>query len=374
MARPLSIDRAFLLDTAVTLVNTESVAPGEQAIIDRLESLAKDLGMKTRRIPLEPGRDNLLATIGRGSPVICLDAHVDTVPASGRSVPKATIESGRLLGLGACDDKGPLAAMLAAVKALIESGWNGPGRIDLLMTLEEETVGRGIRAVTDSGYQCDYAICAEPTNLCIAVSHPGLVFLEVQAEGRAAHGSLPEKGVNALDLAYSFVQDLRAAMASWPKHPLAGCSSVNLGALHGGDRPNRVPDQATALIDVRVAPPMTVENAACLAANLAEKRGKINTRVVMTGEALNTNPAGALVGALRKAALAVTGKRARTVGWRAWSEAGVLQNATRSQVVVFGPGQLEQAHSSDEFIDIEQLCASAEICARAVALLLEGKK
>jgi len=374
MARPFAIDRAFLLDTAVSLVNIESVAPGEHAVIDALESLAVNLGMKTRRIPLEPGRDNLLASVGEGYPVVCLDAHVDTVPPSGRSVPKATIEGGRLLGLGACDDKGPLAAMLAAVKALIESGWNGPGRIDLLMTLEEETVGRGIRAVADSGYQCDYAICAEPTNLRIAVAHPGLVFLEVRAEGRAAHGSLPEKGVNAVELAHGFVEDMRRTIASWPKHPLAGYSSVNLGALHGGDRPNRVPDHATALIDVRVAPPKTVQDAARLTANLAQKRSGIKTNVVMMGEALDTDPKGVLVGALRKAALAVTGKRARTVGWRAWSEAGVLQGAARSQVAVFGPGQLEQAHSSDEFIDVEQLRASAEIYARAVSLLLESKK
>src|SRR3990170_4470562 len=101
MARRFAIDRDFLLETASALVNIESVAPGERAIIDRLEAAANQLGMSTRRIPLEPGRDNLLASIGEGSPVVCLDAHVDTVPAAGRSVAKATVRGGRLLGLGA---------------------------------------------------------------------------------------------------------------------------------------------------------------------------------------------------------------------------------------------------------------------------------
>lgn len=372
MARPFAIDRDFLLETASALVNIESVAPREQAIVDRLESLANQLGMRTRRIPLEPGRDNLLASIGEGSPVICLDAHVDTVPASGRSVAKATVRGGRLLGLGACDDKGPLAAMLAGIKALIESGWRGPGRIDLLMTIEEETIGRGIRAVAESGYRCDYAIAAEPTSLEIAIAHPGLLFVEVEAKGVAAHGSMPERGVNAVDLAYSFAQDLRRQVHSWPEHPLAGRSSVNLGSLHGGDTANRVPEEATALLDVRVAPPMSTSDAARILTDLAARQGTgVTARVHKVGEMLDTSPECGVVKALQEAALAATGRAAPAVGWRAWSEAAVFQSAIGAEAVIFGPGELGNAHSSDEFIAIDDLYAGAEVYARAAAFLTE---
>ena len=375
MARRLAIDREFLLETASALVNIESVAPLEQEIVDWLDSLAKRLGMSTRRIPLEPGRDNLLGTIGQGSPIVCLDAHVDTVSPSGRAVANATVSEGRLLGLGACDDKGPLAAMLAAVKALIASGWTGPGRIDLLMTIEEETIGRGIRAVAESGYRCDYAIAAEPTSLEIAIAHPGLLFVEIEAKGVAAHGSMPERGVNAIDLAYAFVQALRWEVASWPSHALAGRSSVNFGSLQGGDRANRVPGEARALLDVRVAPPMTTSGAARILTDLAAQQpGGVTAGVHKVGEILDTAPGCRLVEPLQEAALAVTGRAAPAVGWRAWSEAAVFQSAMEAEAVIFGPGDLANAHSSDEFIEIDDLYSCAEIYARAAASLAEGKQ
>jgi succinyl-diaminopimelate desuccinylase len=370
MARPLTIDRDFLLDAASALVNIESPAPREQPAVDAVERIAAGLGMASRRIPLEPGRDNLLASLGEGSPAVCLCAHADTVPASGRSVPRATVESGRLHGLGSCDDKGPIAAMLAAVRALRESGWKGPGRIDLLITVEEETEGRGIHSVLDSGYRCDYAIVAEPTGMNVAVAHPGILFLQVQGAGTACHGSTPERGVNAVDLVYSFVLALRERVGAWPAHPLVGSSSVNLGALHGGDRPNRVPDEAEALVDVRVAPPRTTAEAQQAAKDIAAgDLAGVSARIAKVGEPLNTDPSCRLVQALQRAGESSAGRAPETTGWRAWSEAGVFQSRLGVEAAVFGPGELAQAHSSDEFVEIEQLHASASVYAGAAQTL-----
>lgn len=371
MAGSLAIDRDFLIDTAVALVNIESPAPRERPVIEALERVARDIGLATRRVSLEPGRDNLIVSLGEGSPVVCLCAHADTVPPSGRSVPQARVENGRLCGLGSCDDKGPIAAMLAAVKALRESGWTGPGRIDVLITLEEETEGRGIHAVLDSGYRCDYAIVAEPSGMNVVVAHPGILFLQVAATGKACHGSTPERGVNAIDLLYSFVQALRDRVSSWPVHALAGCSSVNLGALRGGDRPNRVPDKAGALVDIRVAPPKTTAEAQQMVNELAaEQFGAVTARVAKVGEALNADPACRLVRALQQAGQEVMGRLPEAVGWRAWSEAGVFQSRLGVETAVLGPGDLAQAHSSDEFVAIGDLLRAAAVYARAARVLL----
>jgi acetylornithine deacetylase/succinyl-diaminopimelate desuccinylase-like protein len=295
------------------------------------------------------------------------------VPPSGLSVPRATVEGDRLNGLGSCDDKGSIAAMLAALKALKDGGWKGPGRIDVLITVEEETEGRGIHAVLDSGYRCDYAIVAEPTGMNVVVGHPGIVFLHVNARGRACHGSTPENGINAIDLLYSFVRNLRERVASWPTHPLAGSSSVNLGSLHGGDRANRVPDQAEALVDVRVAPPTETGEAQQLIDDLvAEGFGTVSVRVVKVWGALNTAPSCRLVQALQQAGREVMGRMPETVGWRAWSEAGVFQSRLGVETAVFGAGDLAQAHSSAEFVALPDLYSAASLYAKSVTLLTAG--
>lgn len=394
------IDDSYLLNLASRLVEIPSVSGAEQPIIDFLEREFCAHGLHCRRFPLEPGRDNLLVgahgraalqpRLTSGGPVLCLNAHADTVPPiratlkgrrqggpegppTGRSQARAHLAEGKLYGLGSCDDKGPLAAMAAALLALKDARLNG--RLDLLVTLEEETLGRGAREAIAQGYRCDWAIVAEPTSLQIVPAHAGLIFLRLQAAGRACHGATPERGENAIEKLFSFVQALRAQVSSRMKpHPLIGSPSLNLGVLRGGDAPNRVADRAEALVDIRVIPPATTADIAQLVEHsLAQSEWSgISCDIQKAGEALCTPTDGVLVRALKEEAAAIIGSSPSIAGLRAWTEAESFQTGLGIEAVVFGPGSVEHAHTEDEFVPVDELAVAARIYANCALRLLGG--
>jgi succinyl-diaminopimelate desuccinylase len=357
------------LDYAVTeleaLVGIESPAPNEAPLIDYIEAELGRIGIAARRIPLEPRRDNLLASVGAGPPIICLNTHADTVPPSGPSQARPRREGGRLYGLGACDAKGSLAAMMAALRAAHEGGF--PGRLDLLVSLDEEAGGQGVRSVIGAGrprrgYTCDHAIIGEPSQLQVLTSHAGLVFFEIEAAGKSAHGSSPDLGDNAIEKMVAFVGELRRVTTDWPAHPIIGEPSFNLGVICGGDRANRVPDRCTAAVDVRLVPPATTDDVAERAEALlgdAKWRG-VGVRMVKYGGPLDTAADAPSVRALQSAARDI-GREAGTASWRAWTEAEVFQSALGIDAVVFGPGSLAEAHTDHEYVEVADVQAAAQI-------------
>jgi acetylornithine deacetylase/succinyl-diaminopimelate desuccinylase-like protein len=387
------IDESYLLDLARRLVEIPSVSGAEQPLIDSLEQEFRAFGFHCRRFPIEPGRDNLLvsreplgtsgsrraqprgehveAGLSKEGRVLCLNAHADTVPPTGRAQARAQIRDGCLYGLGSCDDKGPLAAMVAALLALKDSHLEG--RLDLLVTLEEETLGRGAREVIARGYKCDWAIVAEPTALQIVPAHAGLAFLSLHAVGRACHGATPEKGENAIEKLFYFVQVLRTEVSGkMEPHPLIGPPSLNLGVLRGGDAPNRVAERAEALVDIRVIPPFTTADVVQLVERSlarSEWRG-ISYELQKAGEALSTPTDGLLVATLKEAAAAVTGSSPSIAGLRAWTEAESFQTGLGIEAVVFGPGSVEHAHTQGEFVPLDELAAAARIYAGCALRLL----
>jgi len=363
-------DLDFALAQLEALVAIESPAPHEAALIDHVERELATIGMATRRYSLEPGRDNLLVSVGGTGPVICLSTHADTVPPSGDSQARLRREGARLYGLGACDAKGSLAAMMAALRAAHERGF--PGRLDLLLTLEEEAGGRGARSALDRGYTCDHVIVGEPTELQVLTAHPGLVFLELEARGKTAHGATPERGDNAIEKMTAFVAELRQRVTDWPTHEVLGSPSFNLGVICGGDRANRVPERCIAAVDVRLVPPATTDDIAeRVQALLDEPRWRgITARIVKYGGPLATDSRSPSVRALQAAAKNAGGE-AGVTHWRAWTEAEPFQARLGIDAVVFGPGSLAQAHTDREYVELEQVHAAAQIYLDAARILCE---
>lgn len=358
------VDLDYAVAQLEALIGIESPAPNETPLIAYVEMELARFGIDAKRIPLERGRDNLLASVGAGSPVICLNTHADTVPASGPCRARPRREGGRLYGLGACDAKGSLAAMMAALHTAHEGGF--PGRLDLLVSLDEEAGGRGVRSViragSPPGYTCDHAIIGEPSDLQVLTSHAGLVFLEIEAAGKSAHGSSPHLGENAIEKMIAFIDELQRVTTDWPAHPVIGEPSFNLGVISGGDRANRVPDRCTAAADVRLVPPTTTDDVAERAEALlrdAKWRG-ISVRVVKYGGPLDTAADAPSVRALQSAAGDI-GREAGTASWRAWTEAEVFQSALGIDAVVFGPGSLADAHTDHEYVEIADVQAAAQI-------------
>lgn len=365
------IDDQDIVRLLTSLVDIPSVFPEEYEILLFLEEELRGLGFAPERIPVEDRRFNIHCRVGSGDPVLCMCAHADTVPASGNSTPKARIEDGRICGLGSADDKASVAAMIAAMVAVRDSGTELKGSLDLLISVDEEGAGMGVRSAIEQGYRCDMAIVGEPTGLNIVPTHCGIIFLELVAHGKSTHGSMPMAGVNAIDRMYQAVTDLRNRISEYPVHPLLGPASLNLGIIHGGDRPNRVPDRCEAAIDIRIVPPMKYEGVLMRIADYFEGwEGEVEHTVGKSMEPLDTPHDSPVVIALEMVGEKVLGKKPEIASWRGWTEAESFRTGLGIDAVVFGPGDLKQAHSADEYVSVDEVLAAARIYAGCAQRLL----
>ena len=200
-----------------------------------------------------------------------LDAHQDTVPVDGMTIPpfEPVEKAGRLYGRGSCDVKGGLAAMLSAFTRLAHERPASMPNVVLSLTCDEEATSIGINHLTDSwsrespGYrlcprQPDMAIVAEPTMLDIVVAHRGATRWKMRTEGRACHSSRPNEGINAIYRMAQVVGCLEE-FAAWlptsrPAHPRCGPATLSVGRIDGGSSVNVVPDACMIDIDRRVIP------------------------------------------------------------------------------------------------------------------------
>lgn len=367
------IDNSYLTGLLAKLVDIPSVYPHEKEILLFVEAELARLGFTTKRYPVADDRWNILVRIGEGAPVLCLNAHCDTVQPTGDSIPKARIEGDTLYGLGSMDDKASIVAMVGAMKAIADSGIKLNGTLDLLLSVDEEGDAKGVRTAIPQGYRCDMAITGEGSELHIVPAHCGLVFLEIVTHGKATHGSLPMLGVNAIDLMYQLVKELREAVTNFPPHPKVGPPTLNLGILRGGDRPNRVPDRCEASVDIRLVPPMTVEWVLGRVREVFDRwSDRAEYKVIKQGGALDTPLDSPLIKTIADVTQRVTGRSmADVVGWRGWTEAEAFQSGLGIDAVVFGPGELIRAHSANEFVSLAQVHLAARLYAE-VALEILG--
>jgi len=346
------------------LVDIPSVFGEEEEIMLFLESELASLGLRPRRIDVAPGRFNLLCSIGSGSPRICLNAHADTVPPNGESTPQARIDGDTVYGLGSCDTKASISAMVTAYLDLAAETDLG-GTLDLLISVDEEGDGTGVRSAINRGYKCDYAIVGEPTGLSIIRVHCGLLFLKLATTGIAAHGCDPSMGVSAVDRMMELIGALRAEMTGFPAHPIVGGMSLNLGEIHAGDRPNRVPNRCDARIDIRIVPPVTNDQTFTAARRVIERFEWASYEVEKRGEPMETPEQSPLVQSILSSAREL-GIACGATGFRGWTEAESFRTGLGIDAVVIGPGSVKQAHSSNEFVSISETQRAAELYARSV--------
>lgn len=276
-----------------------------------------------------------------------------------------------MYGLGGADDKASIAAMVGAVKSILDSGAKLGGTLDLLISVDEEGMGSGVCTAIEQGYRCDMAIIGEPTSLEIVPTHSGLIFLDIVTFGKATHGSIPTEGINAIDRMNELVSGLRALLGEFPAHPLLGPPSLNLGMIRAGDRPNRVPDRCEASVDIRIVPPMTPDLVIRrIEAVFDEWGGKAEYTVTKSKPTLDTPHDSPLIGALVSAGEAVRGTAPKIVGWRGWTDAQSFRTGLGIDAVVFGAGSLSQAHSSDEFVELAEVLDASRIYAECALRIL----
>ncbi len=344
--------RASLGRLLCDLVDIDSVTGNEKEIMSFLEDQLGRIGASITRYPMGQGRYNLLASIGSGSPILCLNAHADTVPPSGGSVPRSVMDGLIVRGLGSCDDKASITAMLFALQEL--ACLRPKGRLDLLVSIDEEVSSNGVRTCVASGYRCDFAIVGEPTGLAPVTAHGGLVFVDLVTRGTGGHGSSPWSGRSAVMSMFELCRELDELVSKFPAHPLVGRPSTNLGIISGGDATNRIPDRCHASVDVRVMPGMSVSDAIDKMRKLVEGMGA-EFGVYKRGDPMESAPASRLLEVVASCEEEILGAAIPPSGFRGWTEADPFRNIMGADTLVLGPGNVAQAHSPDEFVELAQV-------------------
>jgi len=384
-----------LTETLRRLVSIPSVNPMgrdvsgeiylETRLTDFLARLFASLGLQVHRQTVSPGRDNLWARLDgavppeQGGRLVLFDSHQDTVPVDGMMIDPfaAEVRDGRVYGRGACDTKGGMAAVIAAVARLVDERPAGMPTVVVACTVNEEYGFTGAEAAaglcadpTDSiiPKRPDAAIVTEPTGLDVVVAHKGMIRWKCHACGRAAHSAQPDQGDSAIyRMGHALVAIERYAAGEVKKsaaHPLCGPVTLSVGTICGGVSVNTVPDRCTIEIDRRIPPGEDPDAARQALIEHLKKEALLrdwleHDPAYLVGLAMSDELNGPLAERLASAAAQVTGD-CRRIGVPYGTDAAWFA-ARGIPTVVFGPGRLEQAHTDDEWIELAEVEQAAEI-------------
>jgi acetylornithine deacetylase len=359
----------------------------EGRLTEYLAQYLKRMGLPCDVLEVAPGRANVVTRLDstRATRTILLDAHQDTVPIDGMTIaPFDPVEKeGRVYGRGSCDVKGGLAAMLAAVTRLSQERPAGMANVVLSMTCDEEATSLGINHLVGSwspgsaSYRLcpqapDVAIVAEPTELDIVVAHRGVTRWQLRTEGRACHSARPTEGMNAIyrmARVVTLLEDYAARLpGSRPAHPLCGPATLSVGLISGGSSVNIVPDSCVIDIDRRVIP--GEDNQSVQDEIIEYLRARVDFELIhdapyAASAPLGDDRNGELAESLQRTILQVAGPR-QVVGVPYGTHASRFAKANIPSVVC-GPGNIAQAHTKDEWIEIAQLRQAAEVYYRFCA-------
>lgn len=332
---------------------------GEQELALYLKGWLEDLGAEAVLEEIKPGRPNLIARFAPrdGRPRVLLGPHLDTVGVGSMTIDPfgGEIRDGKLWGRGASDTKGPMAAMLWGLKENAAILKDLPIAVDFVAFMGEESGQWGSKDFAKHhGHDYSFAIVGEPTSLDIVYTTKGSLWSTLRATGKAAHSSQPERGDNAaMKLARALdilERELSAELATYV-HPVLGRSTINVGVLRAGSRPNIVPDLAEAEIDIRITP--ALRDAGGALDLLTRTIARLGLPLEIVGPHENppmempaTQPYIQRIEKVRPAS--------KPVGAPWFSDAAHLSSAGLPSVCM-GPGSIDQAHTCDEFISVAAL-------------------
>lgn len=357
----------------------------EEAVVQELNAFFKTYDIETVITEVHEGRPNLIATIAGSlpGPHLLFCGHTDTVPPNVQSStdPFASFEKdGRLYGRGTVDMKGAVAAMAGALAGLKASGELKAGKITLAAIIDEEMESLGAESLILSGFRADASIVGEPTNNKIAIGHKGLEWLQVDFEGRAAHGGTPKAGINAISAAAYFIHLVENELIPELKKrldPVLGPPAINMGTISGGDQPSTVAAHCQIKLDRRWVTNETIEQVFGDLENLLQRvrkeRPGLKTRVsrvpggmaTMIHGPMTIDPNHPLVQAAQKALEDFEHPTEPLTVFPAWTDGALLSREAKIPTIIWGPGELDYAHSPEESIKLEDVSLAAELYAAA---------
>lgn len=356
----------------------------ERPVIAYLVPLLKRAGFRVRLQPVRAGRANLIARRPGlpGAKAVMFEGHLDTVGVEGMSVPpfRVTRRGGKLYGRGTADTKGPTASYLAGIFQALRDGVRPTREIVFVGAMGEETGCEGTRHLASNGnFRAAAGIVAEATRLDLCVAHKCALWWRVGVKGKTAHGSTPQLGVSAIEGAAAAVLALKkhgARLAKRGGTKLLSPPTLHVGCIRGGEKVNVVPARAEFDVDSRLHPDEDVKaylrRANVLLRGTRMPGGKaVDAKVVAHEHFLGfgADPDAPFLRLLGEIARDVTrGRGGHVRGGAFFSDAGPLAKRVR-ELAVFGPGDIAQAHTPDEYIDAAQLEAGTQIVRKLVAAL-----
>jgi acetylornithine deacetylase/succinyl-diaminopimelate desuccinylase family protein len=382
------IDRDAILDALQKLVSINSVnpglapaGPGETEIARYVAGWLEALGLDVQRLEPQPGRPSIVGRLAGtgGGRSLMLNAHFDTVGVEGMDAPfSGELRDGKVYGRGAYDMKGSLAACLGAVRALVESGHRPAGDVLVAAVADEEVGSLGTTELLQR-WRTDGAIVTEPTGLELCVAHKGFVWIEVVTEGRAAHGSRFELGIDAnmrMGRVLHELDGLEAEVRRRRAHPLLGSASLHAPVLRGGSGPSTYADRCMLQIEWRTLPGETTAEVEAEVQAILDRLGqedpsfRARSTTLLARDAFETRPDAPLATAVAAAAEEVRGKAPKLVGDSAWMDAA-LTSRVGIETVVIGPIGAG-AHAEEEWVDLESVYVLADILVRATMTYCGG--
>ncbi|RQG97495.1 M20 family metallopeptidase [Natrarchaeobius oligotrophus] len=375
------------LVTDLVSIETENPPGNERECAEYIRGwfAERDIGAKLVFEP-DPDRPQVGVGVGEGSPELILNGHIDVVPAGDREqwdhdpyVP--TIEEGRLYGRGSADMKtGVAIGMLATAQFAdeIESG-DLSGSIVFHAAIGEETAEPGTKTLLERGYDGNYGVVLEPTGFRTATSEKGLAWYEIRVDGEPSHASRPDQGKNAivrsrpvLDALVEYDDAIRERTDE-----LVGQAYATVTGLEAGTKENVVPEAATITVDRRFLPDETVEQIDREIDELlvdVEARHGIETawERTRTYESAAIDPDSPLAAIFREHSEAIADAPTDPWGIEASTDVRNFVNDAEMQAITWGPGDLAQAHTYDEHVDLEDAVAGLEIVLEAGRDVLGG--
>jgi acetylornithine deacetylase len=361
------------------LVAIDSVNPslvpggaGEREIASFVASEMRSFGMDVEVTEVAPGRPNVVGLLeGRAqgkSLMFC--GHIDTVGVEGMSSPFDPIErDGRLYGRGAGDQKGGVAAMIEAACSLASSGSMKAGRLIVAAVVDEEYASIGAESLVKN-WSADAAIVTEPTDLVVSIGHKGFSWVQITTEGRAAHGSRPLEGRDAIlrmGRVLSRLEGLDRKLQSQPPHPVLGTPSLHGSLIEGGRELSTYPDRCVLKMERRTiigeSARIALDEVEGILATLGQEDPdfQASAQLMFSRQPYET-PTGNDLPQMIESALSQSGRDIKRGGMTYWTDAAVLGQAGIPSVI-FGPGG-GGYHGIEEYVRVEEVLVCRDTLAK----------
>lgn len=356
----------------------------EAAAAEFIYKYCSEHGLEAEYQEVEGPRRNVLVRLrGKGTgKTLLFNGHIDTVPPYEMTVEPygGLIEDSFVTGRGANDMKGAVACMITAMLQIKNKGIVLGGDIVLAAVAGEEEKSDGTETVVKSGIRADGAVVGEPSNYGYALGHRGLEWLEIKIQGKAAHGGIPEMGINAISKAAKLINRIESRLMPNLKtrqNEWMGPSVMNFGLISGGTQPSSVADSCVIQIDRRYLPEENVDSVIREYQDIIDElknedpdfqasisRMESNLMVGFDHAPLIAQPLSEIAQTVTSVLRQYIGKEPTIEKRRGWTDAGVLSTYGKIPTVVTGPGDLKYSHTRDEKIPVADLVNYVEIYKR----------